>query len=226
MDKNEIKLSDLQVKELEILRNTHKFSNQDFTNRGLIPSDSSVNNKMNTLVNYCLNDLISTKGEYITTGDYKEILETGLNRFESSDYDTEEKEFIAERFIGIAKILNIHFEEETYGWANGNLALILSKLVKPKEEQILKTSKISCSKCENELEQLVTEEENDHSEYWVVVKCSKCSDLNLFSLAKNAKRVNYKNCGFIESYSKAELDSLSVKQKMEEFKNNISQQKL
>jgi hypothetical protein len=49
-----------QINQLDSLRNTYKFTDKDWDNRGLIPSDKSLSDKMDNLLNDCLNHLIET----------------------------------------------------------------------------------------------------------------------------------------------------------------------
>ncbi len=218
---NEMKLTmtDIQISQLDSLKNTYKFTDKDWDKRGLIPSEKSLSDKMDRLLNDCLGELISTQNKNLTQKDYKKILNRGLKRFHKLDFDTEEREFIADKFDEIAKIIRIDFSEDLNIWLYGRLMVKLGTIFN-KESKAIDIKTIKCTDCQESLNKLIVRTEENIPEYWTIVKCNKCGNLNLFPAQGNIKESRFENCTWIKSFAKPEFDSVQIELKLKEMKMN------
>jgi len=174
---------------------------------------------MDRLLNDCLGELISTQNKNLSTKDYKKILTRGLKRFRKLDYDTEEREFIADKFDEIAKIIRIDFNEDLNIWLYGRFMVKFGKIFN-KEAKVIDTVSINCSDCNEPLNKLITEYEENIPEYWTIVKCNKCGDLNLFPARGKIKALRFENCRWFKSFDKSEVDSSQIEIKLKDMKMN------
>ena len=215
-----ITLTNDQITKLDSLKNTYKFTAKDWDSRGLIPSPKPLSDKMDGLLNDCLSDLISSQNKDLTQNDYKKVLNRGLKRFKKLDYDTEEREFIADKFDEISKILRIDFHEELNIWLYGRLMVKLGQIFEKKNSHTIDSLTIQCSKCQNKLTKEITRMEENIPEYWTIVKCNHCGELNLFPAKGKIKESRFVNCTWIQSYAKSEYDSIQIENKLNELKIN------
>jgi hypothetical protein len=209
-----------QISQLDSLKNTYKFTDKDWDDRGLIPSNKSLSDKMNRLINECLSDLINSQNRDLSQSDYVKILDKGLKRFKKLDYDTEEKEFIAEKFHEIANIIGVDYNEKLNIWLYGSLMIKLGKVFKQDDSKILESITIQCSNCQDTLTKAIVKFEDNIPEYWTIVKCGHCGELNLFPALGNMKETRFINCTWIKSFAKSEFDSIEIKSKIIEMKTN------
>jgi hypothetical protein len=212
-------MTDTQISQLDSLKNTYKFTDKDWDNRGLIPSEKALSDNMDRLLNECLGELILTQNKDLSQKDYKKILNRGLKRFRKLDYDTEESEFIVDKFDEIAKIIRIDFNEDLNIWLYGKLMVKFGKIFN-KEEKVIDTLSINCSECNEPLNKLITRYEENVPEYWTIVKCNKCGDLNLFPAQGKVKASRFENCTWIKSYDKSEVDSTQIEIELNDLKMN------
>lgn len=212
----QLKLTVTQLKQLDSLKSTYKFSDKAWEARGLIPSPKAVSDKMEKNINICLEDLISTQSEELSKEDYIDILQDGLGRFNSFDYDTEEREFIADQFAEIAAILRIDFNEQLNIWLYGRLMVFLEKLLH-KDPVIIDSINVKCNRCGSTLKQGIIKKENNIPAYWTIVKCKQCRELVLLPGKENVKEMRYFNCYFVKSLSKEEVDSIQRNEKLREI---------
>lgn len=215
-----VTLTNDQIAKLDSLKNTYKFTDKDWDSRGLIPSPKSLSDKMDGLLNECLSDLISSQNKDLTQNDYKKVLNRGLKRFKKLDYDTEEKEFIADKFDEISKILRIDFHEDLNIWLYGRLMLKLGQFFEKKNSQIIDSLIIQCPKCQDKLTKEITRMEENTSEYWTIVKCNHCRELSLFPAKGKIKELRFVNCTWIHSFAKSDYDSIQIDNKLNELKMN------
>ena len=213
-----VTLTNDQIAKLDSLKNTYKFSDKDWDSRGLIPSPKVLSDKMDGLINECLSDLISSQNKGLTQNDYKNVLNRGLKRFKKMDYDTEEREFIADKFEEISKILRIDFNEDLNIWLYGRLMVKLGKILDKKSSQLIYSLTIQCSKCQDTLTKEITRIEENIPEYWTIVKCNHCGELNLFPAKGKIKESRYTNCTWIQSFAKSDYDSIQIENKLNELK--------
>jgi|GEM_PF-615263 len=204
-----IKLNEIQISRLDSIKNTIKYSDNEWNKRGLIPSERSKVIQMELLTNQCLDDLIEKSKNYQSKSEYIKTLKTGLNRFIKLDYDTEEKEFIADTFYEISLILDVDFKEQLNVWLYGRLMILLQKIFES-NDIVIKTNEVNCTKCNKLLKELIIREENNIPEYWIIVKCNGCGKHNILPRQENIKEVRYENCIFVKSLSNLDNDSLKV----------------
>ncbi|MBN1397195.1 MAG: DUF4844 domain-containing protein [Bacteroidetes bacterium] len=209
-----------QIAQLDSLKNTYKFTDKDWDARGLIPSAKSMSDNMDGLLNECLSDLVALENKDLTDSELKNILNRGLKRFNKLDYDTEGREFIADKFNEISKILRIDFNEDLNIWLYGRLIVKLRKIFNKEDSEIIESMMIQCTKCQDTLTKAITRIEENIPEYWTVVKCNKCGELNLFPAERNIKESRFINCTWIQSFAESEFDSIQINKKLNELKIN------
>ena len=212
-------MTDNQIYQLDSLKNTYKFTDNDWDKRGLIPSEKSLSDKMDKLLNDCLSELISTQNKDLNQKEYEKILNRGLKRFRKLDYDTEESEFIADKFDEIAKIIRIDFNEDLNIWLYGKLMVKIGKIF-TKERKSIETESIQCTDCQESLNKVIVSFEENIPEYWTIVKCNKCGSLNLFPAQGKINESRFENCTWIKSFAKSEFDSTQIEIKFNKMKMN------
>lgn len=212
-------MTDVQISQLDSLKNSYKFSDNDWDKRGLIPSEKSLSDNMDKLLNDCLGELISTQNKNLSKKVYKTILNRGLKRFRKLDYDTEEREFIADKFDEIANIIRIDFNEDLNIWLYGRFMVLLEKVF-TNEEKAIDIKIIQCTDCQKPLNKLIVRIEENIPAYWAIVKCNECGNLNLFPAQENIKESRFENCKWVKSFAKSEFDSVQIEMKLKEMKMN------
>ena len=215
-------LTTSQIVALESLLHKYKFSDKDWEARGLIPSDKSLSDKMNNLINDCLSDLINSQGKNLTQKDFRKILNKGLKRFKKIEYDTEGREFIVDKFDQISKIIGIDYSEELTNWLYGKpIANMFNKFNKS-DLKSLESITIKCTNCQDTLTKEILIFKEQIPEYWTIVKCNNCEELNIFPAMGNIKEARFINCTWLKSYPRTEFDSVQIISKLNELKTNIT----
>jgi hypothetical protein len=215
-NEEKIKLNDNQISKLDSLKKSELYADSEWDKRGLIPSEKEKVEQMKLLTNECLDKIIEESRDYQTKSNYKKVLENGLRRFNKSDFDTEEKEFIADKFYEISLILDVDFKEQLNVWLYGRVMIMLQKLFETKDIAI-RTNEVNCTKCNILLKELIIREENNIPEYWIIVKCNDCGKHNFLPRQKNIKEVRYENCVFVKSLSSVENDSSKILEIIDEL---------
>jgi len=204
-----IKLNDNQISRLDSLKNSELYSDSEWDKRGLIPSEIEKVEQMKFFTNKCLDEIIENAKDYQTKTDYERVLKNGLNRFNKLHYDTEEKEFIADKFYEISLILDLDFIEQLNTWQYGKLMSVFQKLFNS-NNNILRINEVNCTNCNEALKGLVTKEEENIPEFWIIIKCMNCGKYNLMHRQKNIKEVIFENCIFVKGFPANENDSAKV----------------
>ena len=83
-------LTNSQIQQLDSLIKMDKFDDKAFKDRGLIASELQLRNKMNKLLNECLEEIIEKSQNGTKPINIAEYLDKGLRRFNKIEYDTEE----------------------------------------------------------------------------------------------------------------------------------------
>jgi len=91
----------------EKLKSKEKFSNEEWKNRGLNPSEKSLCIKLENSFNDLLTNLISANNTKKSDTEIENIFEHYFKEIKSHELDTEEREFVVDYFDEIAKILKI-----------------------------------------------------------------------------------------------------------------------
>lgn len=208
-------LTNFQLNQLDSLLKINKFDDKAFDDRGLIPSDNQLGIKMNSLLNECLIDVLKSSNYGKKPINISKILDKGLRRFKRNEFDTEEKEFIADEFTEISYILNVDYNENINKWVYGKLFYTISNHFSNKESEVKDTIFKCCINCQDTIKLGVTSYKESIPEKWVIIKCKKCITSNAIKLAKNIEGISFINCivedGFMPDYDSISADSVVKK---------------
>jgi len=196
------------LENLKAFRNFNKFSNSAWEERGLNPSPNELSEKLEKLFNNCTDELIKAINLNFTPKKYKDILKHSLGSLSSSDYDTEEREFICEYFDKLAKILSIDFKDNLNGWLYGSVLNTFFKVTSFFKGQISNKKILSqdCTKCESKLETYIIRMQEGIPDYsWKIIQCDNCKEYNLLSTGSNIKELKFGNYKLIEQLSKQDF---------------------
>ncbi|EJL64483.1 DUF4844 domain-containing protein [Flavobacterium sp. CF136] len=212
---------------LEKLKNKEKFSNEEWENRGLNPSEKSLCIKLEKSFNDLITNLISSSNTKKSPQEIETIFEKYFNKIKSDELDTEEREFVVDYFDEIAKILKSDsLNEKLNSWTYGTEAYDYEKAVKKLSEKILEEERkrheiisMECSKCRTQLETFILEKDNSIPSFeFDIIKCVKCSELNILDKGCGIKRYRFLNYELIEELPKEEYDLSKALQRLEQLK--------
>ena len=212
---------------LEKLKRKEKFSNEEWNNRGLNPSEKSLCIKLEKSFNDLLTNLVSANNTKKTDKEIEFIFERYLKEIKSDELDTEEREFVVDYFAEIAEILNIRsINEKLNFWTYGIEAYNHEEAERKASEKILAEERerheilsIECQKCKTQLETFVLERDNDIPSFeFDIIKCVKCSELNILDKGYGIKRYRFLNYELIEELAKEEYDLPKALQRLEQLK--------
>ena len=213
---------------LEKLKRKEKFSNEEWNNRGLNPSEKSLCIKLEKSFNDLLTNLVSANNTKKTDKEIEFIFERYLKEIKSDELDTEEREFVVDYFAEIAEILNIRsINEKLNFWTYGIEAYNHEEAERKASEKILAEERkrheilsIECQKCKTQLETFILERDNDIPSFeFDIIKCVKCSELNILDKGCGIKRYRFLNYELIEELAKEEYDLPKALQRLEQLKN-------
>lgn len=109
------------LNKLIVLRERKKFTHPEWEQRGLNPSDPAIIEAMTRLTNVCLDELLADVRSDAPEEQMKGTLIKGLERFNTTYYDTEEKEFIGDEFYKIGQVVGINMGESLNYWMYGEM---------------------------------------------------------------------------------------------------------
>lgn len=199
----------ITLDKLEAFKNRNKFSYSAWEERGLNPSANEISDKLEILFNKCTDELINAINLSLKTKQLKLILKQNLESLYSSDFDTEEREFICNYFDQLSKIVSVEFKDNLNSWLYGNLLNIIFKVSsffkgKVKDKEILTQD---CTKCGSKLETFITKKEDGIPDYsWKIIQCDNCKEFNLLSTGPNIKELRFGNYKLIEQLPKTEFN--------------------
>ena len=116
------------IGKLKSFINKDKFSAHAWEDRGLNPSDDAVCSSLQELFNACAENLIEATGSNFNQKQLKKILRDWLGSINSSDFDTEEREFICDYFDELSKIVCVDLKDNLNSWIYGKALNTLFKL--------------------------------------------------------------------------------------------------
>jgi phage FluMu protein Com len=213
---------------LEKIKSKEKFSSEEWENRGLNPSENSLCIKLENSFNDLLTNLISANNTKKSDTEIENIFEHYFKEIKSDELDTEEREFVVDYFAEIAKILNItSINEELNFWTYGIEAYDYEEAEKKASEKILAEERkrheilsIECPKCKTQLETFILERDNDIPSFeFDIIKCVKCSELNILDKGCGIKRYRFLNYELIEELAKEQYDLPKALQRLKELQN-------
>lgn len=197
-------MSNKELNQLTEFKKIRKFSESEWIKRGLNPSDQNIIDLMETNVDNCISELISSIENSKTKSSLKAILKSNLKK-NGKNFDTEEREFIADNYSKISKILDVDFTKELNNWLYGSLFGLVKKVseIIRGKEKVIETIENNCTNCGSKLETFVLEKmdstiQNDYN----IVKCNKCSEYNLIDNGCGNKQIRFGNYELVEQLSK------------------------
>lgn len=208
------------IEKLVAFKNLHKFSDTAWEERGLIPSSRELSDDLNDNFNAIVDNLISAIQKGKRGKQLSPVLKTGLKNFSKADYDTEEREFICDVFLRLARIIEIDFASDLNSWLYGSIFSAISKISKLlNPERVLATISQPCTKCDTELETFITEKKSGIPEStWFIVRCNNCSELNILSTGTDIKRLKFGNYEWVESLFMSEYSEEQALDRLEQLK--------
>lgn len=207
---------------LKKLRLKTKFSDFEWEERGLNPSNEELCLKMETLLNNCLDEIIILIEKNESKQRIKKTLKKGLSSFDSREFDTEEKEFICDYFFEISKIIELDIKNDLNSWLYGkglNFLLKLTDLFK-KPEKIIDTISKECSSCKATLDVYILEKKSniDYSSF-NIVKCKNCKEYNLLEFGKGIKECRFGEFELTEQLSKDDFNLEQAETRLKQIKH-------
>ncbi|MFT3796483.1 hypothetical protein [Flavobacterium sp.] len=209
------------LEKISDLRSRNKFSSSAWEDRGLNPSDSQMCLDLENKFNLCLDNLASEIQNNNNPKRLKSILKSALSNFDSSIYDTEEREFICDYFFEISKIISVDFKDNLNTWLYGKILNTLFKVTSflKGKEKIIETLSQNCTKCDAKLETYILQKQEgipDHS--WRIIQCNSCNEYNLLSTGPNIKQLKFGNYKEIEHLNKSEFDEEQAQIRLNQIK--------
>lgn len=200
---------DSKLDRLKFLLDKRKFAESEWEKRGLNPSSSELCEHLENNLNLCLSSLIVLVEGNSHSKILREDLNKGLRRFDKSNFDTEEKEFICEYFYEISKVIKVDFKNELNIWLYGSLLnsiLKISELIKGKEK-VVETLSQSCTKCKANLETFILKKDDSISDSdFFIVRCKACREFNLIDKGPNIKQLRFGEYELEEQLSRNQYD--------------------
>ncbi len=206
---------------LNAFRKLDKFSTSAWEKRGLNPSDSETCNRLQNLFNDCADNLIEATNSDFKSRQLKSILKSWLDSVNSSDYDTEEREFICDYFDQLSKIVSVDFKDNLNSWLFGKVLNTLFKVTSffKGKDKIVETLSQDCTQCSSNLETFITRKEEGIPDYsWTIIQCNNCKEFNLLSTGPNVKELRFGNYKSIEQLPKTEYTEEQAKLRLEQIK--------
>jgi hypothetical protein len=211
----------------EKIKSKEKFSSEEWENRGLNPSEKSLCIKLENSFNDLLTNLISANNTKKSDKEIENIFERYFKEIKSDELDTEESEFVVDYFAEIAKILNIRsINEKLNFWTYGIVDYNHDEAERKASEKILAEEKkrheilyIECQKCKTQLETFIMERDKDIPSFeFDIIKCVKCSELNILDKGCGIKKYRFLNYELIEELQKEEYDLPKALQRLQQLK--------
>lgn len=199
--------------------NLDKFSSAVWEQRGLIASPDLLFKQVSTVLNECARELkVSVKDDFHKI-QVKRILKRALKQLRKSDYDTEEKELIAEYFYKLASIVNINFAYELNTWLYGIILATLTKISARSSNKIAGSLSQPCTGCGSILKTNITSYvEGIPEDSLFVVRCNECDEFNLISVGENVKGFSMVNYRFEEQLSLQEMSGEEAMLRFEQIR--------
>lgn len=206
---------------LNAFRKLDKFSRSAWEQRGLNPSDNEMCNRLQNLFNDCADNLIEATNSDFKPRQLKSILKSWLDSVNSSDYDTEEREFICDYFDQLSKIVSVDFKDNLNSWLYGKVFNTLFKMTSffKGQDKIVETLSQDCTQCGSKLETFITRKEEGIPDYsWKIIQCNYCNEFNLLSTGPNIKEYRFGNYKSIEQLPKTEYTEEQANTRLEQIK--------
>ena len=195
---------DTKIDPLLLLKNKRKFASDEWLKRGLNPSNHQICDLLESNIDICIDQLVDSIQENKSQRELKKVLSINLKKL-GPDLDTEEKEFAADLYFQISKILDIDFKSQLNKWLHGSILMTLIKITElfRGKEKVIETIENNCTKCNAKLDTFILEKmdaniQNDYN----IVKCNNCAEYNLLDNGQGNKRIQFGNYELVEQLSK------------------------
>ncbi len=198
-----------------------KFSTSAWEERGLNPSEIEMCSTLQNLFNDCAENLIEATNSDFKPKQLKSILKRWLDSVNSSDYDTEEREFICDYFDQLSKIVSVDFKDNLNSWLYGKVLNTLFKVTSffKGQEKIVETLSQDCNRCGSKLETFILRKEQGIPDYsWTIIQCNNCNEFNLLSTGPNIKELRFGNYKLEEQLPKTEYTEEQANTRLEQIK--------
>ncbi|MEM1001272.1 MAG: DUF4844 domain-containing protein [Bacteroidota bacterium] len=210
------------VEELDRFLRKDKFTVAEWENRGLNPSSPELCSKMTNLLNECCEKLIQHAQENSPTKVLRKELRAGLNSFQKSEYDTEEKEFIGDYFLELSNITLVDFKDDLNKWLYGSfmngLLKITSALKGP--TKIVETLSQDCTNCGAKLETFITKKQEGIPDYaFDIIRCNSCGEYNMLDKGPDIHSLHVGEYELVEQLPKAEFSKEQAKTRLEQLRH-------
>jgi hypothetical protein len=209
------------INKLTAFQHKQKFANSAWEERGLNASSGEMCSQLEEHFNVCADDLINAVKNGVSSKQLKKILKAELSHLKSSDYDTEEREFICDYFSQLSNIVDVDIKSSLNVWLYG---IILNSLLKvtyllKKREKVIETLSRNCTKCGSILETFVLKKEIGIPEHnWYVIRCDECNELNLLSLGPGIKEMRFGKFKLVEQLDRNKYSEAQAKTRVEQIK--------
>ncbi|MEZ4936898.1 MAG: DUF4844 domain-containing protein [Crocinitomicaceae bacterium] len=212
--------------QLNNFKKREKFSRDGWEARGLNPSAQEMSDQLEKLFNNCTEELIQEVENDASSRKLKGVLKSWLGSLNSFNYDTEEREFIAETFYELANIVSVNISSNLNNWMYGKGIMSLLKIAsflkgknKEEEEVILETLSQDCPKCGVKLETFVLEkEEGVQDDTFKIIQCNRCAEYSLLSLEPNIKQIRFGDYKLVEQLKKDEFSEEEAQERLEQIR--------
>jgi hypothetical protein len=206
---------------LNAFRKLDKFSTSAWEEQGLHPSESEMCKRLQSLFNDCADSLMEATNSDFKPRQLKSILKSWLDSVNSSDYDTEEREFICDYFDQLSKIVSVDFKDNLNSWLYGKVLNTLFKVTSffKGQDKIVETLSQDCTQCGSKLETFITRKEEGIPDYsWTIIQCNNCNEFNLLLTGPNIKEYRFGNYKSIEQLPKTEYTEEQANARLEQIK--------
>lgn len=210
---------DSKIERLKFLFDKRKFGDFEWEKRGLNPSNSELCEHLENNFNLCLSSLIILLEANSSGKILKKELNKGLQSFDKSNFDTEEKEFICDYFYEISKIIEVNIKNELNAWLYGSLLNFIFKIsdfIKGKEK-IVEILSQSCTKCNSNLETFILKKEDNIPNDFFIVRCKSCREFNLINKGPNIKQLRFGEYELEEQLSRDQYDLEGAKIRLKQL---------
>jgi len=216
-------MSDKQtiLDKLNAFRERDKFSTSAWEERGLNPSYIEMCSTLQNLFNDCADNLIEATNSDFKSRQLKSILKRWLDSVNSSDYDTEEREFICDYFDQLSKIVSVNFRDNLNSWLYGKVLSTFFKAASffKGQDKIVETLTQDCTQCGSKLETFILRKEQGIPDYsWTIIQCNNCNEFNLLSTGPNIKELRFGNYKSVEQLPKTEYTEEQANARLEQIK--------
>ena len=209
------------IDKLIAFQQKQKFADSAWKERGLNSSNEEMCSQLEEHFNVCADELIDAVQKNVSSKQFRNILRTELSRLKSSDYDTEEREFICDYFSQLSNIVSVDIKNSLNSWLYG---IILNSLLKityllKRREQIIEIFSNACTKCGSKLETFILKNEvgiSDHN--WYIIRCDACNELNLLTLKPDIKEMRFGKFKIVEQLDRNNYTEAQAKTRLEQIR--------